>query len=116
MPVYVTGPEITTFVMGDNTPSADEIAWALACANAVQAGIEWRLHGAVIVDPSNAFSELRVAARLAGAEAYKRKEAIFGVTGFADMQGNAIRVAKDYLEGMRPIINRCAVGAGVGIG
>lgn len=113
MPTYVTGPEITTFV-GVLTPDAEEIAWGAACASAVQAGIEARLMGAVIVDPSSAFSELRVAARLAGAEAYKRKEATFGVTGFADLQGNAIRVAKDYLEGIRPIIDRYRIRMGIG--
>ena len=115
MPTYVTGPEVTTFV-GIVTPTAEEIAWALACASAVQSAITHRLNGAVIIDPSDAFTELRVAARLAGGEAFKRKEATFGVTGYADMQGQAIRVAKDYVEGIRPIINRYAIGAGVGIG
>lgn len=113
MPTYVTGPEITTHV-GIAAPNAAEIEWAAACAAAVQSGIAKRLNGAVIVDPSDAFSELRVAARLAGAEAYKRKEAPFGVTGFSDLQGNAIRVAKDYLEGIRPIIDRYRLRGGIG--
>jgi len=113
MPTYVTGPEITTFV-GAESPDADETAWASACASAVQAAIEHRLNGAVVTDPSPAFDELRVAARIAGGEAYKRKEATFGVTGYADLQGAAIRVAKDYVEGVRPIINRYAMRGGSG--
>jgi len=113
MPVYVTGPEITTFV-GADAPDANEIAWAVACASAVQAAIESRLNGAVIVDPSLPFDELRVAARLAGAESFKRKEATFGLTGFADLQGAAIRVARDYVEGIRPLIDRYRIVGGIG--
>jgi hypothetical protein len=113
MPTYVTGPELITFA-GIDTPTADETAWAAACASAVQSGIEYRLNGAEILDPSAAFTELKVAARLAGAEAYKRKEATFGLTGFADMNQTAIRVAKDYLEGVRPIIDRYRTGPGIG--
>lgn len=115
MPTYVTGSQILAFA-GVDAPDAAEIEWAGACAAAVQQGIEHRLNGAVIVDPSGAFDELKVAARIAGGEAFKRKEATFGVTGYADLQGAAIRVAKDYLEGVRPIINRYAIAGGVGIG
>jgi hypothetical protein len=59
-------------------------------------------------------AELDVAAMLAGAEAYKRKEATWGLTGYADLEGNAIRVAKDYLEGIKPIADRYGNGPGIG--
>lgn len=113
MPVYVTGVETTTFA-GISAPDADEQAWAAACAAAVQAAIESRLNGAVIADPSLAFDELRVAARIAAAEAFKRKEATFGITGFADLQGAAIRVARDYMDGIRPLVDRYRIVGGIG--
>jgi hypothetical protein len=110
---YVTGAEVLTFV-GASAPSADEEAWADACAAAVESAITERLGGAVIADPSGALDELKVAARIAAAEAYKRKEAIFGVTGFADLQGNAVRVARDYMDGVRPIVDRYRIYTGIG--
>ena len=104
--MYVTGAEVLTHV-GNPAPGPGEDAdWADAVAAAVESAITARLNGAVIVDPSPAFDELHVAAILAAAEAYKRKEAAFGLTGFADMQGAAIRVARDYLDGVYPIVNR----------
>jgi hypothetical protein len=116
VPTYVTGAQILTFV-GAGTGTAEEQEWSGACAAAVQAAFDKRLTGVTISDPSPAFDELTAAARLAGAEAYKRKEATFGVTGYADLQNAAIRVAKDYIEGVRPIINRHTLrGPAGGIG
>ena len=91
---YVTGAQILTFV-GAGAGNADEQEWAGACAAAIESAITERLGGAIIADPSPAHDEISVAARIAGAEAYKRKEAVFGVTGFADLQGNAVRVARE---------------------
>jgi hypothetical protein len=51
---------------------------------------------------------------MAGGEAYKRREAPFGVTGYNDMEGNAIRLARDYLEGVKPVIDRYGNGPGIG--
>lgn len=110
---YVTGAEVLTFV-GASAPNADETAWAGACAAAIEAAILWRLGGAVIVDPSDARNEIIVAARIAAGECYKRKEAIFGVTGFSDLQGNAVRVARDYMDGVRPIVDRYRIYTGIG--
>jgi hypothetical protein len=112
----VTGAEITTLALGDKTPSASETAFASVCASAVNAAITEALGSNVskIITGGYGWSELVLAARLAGVEAFKRKETPFGVTGFADMQGGAIRVAKDYLEGVRPIIDRYRSGPGIG--
>jgi hypothetical protein len=112
---YVTGGEVLTQV-GATSPDADETAWAGLVAGAIESAIAVRLNGAVIVDPSPAFTEIKVAALIAAQEAYKRKEAVFGVTGFADLQGAAIRVARDYMDGVRPILDRYRLGAGGGIG
>lgn len=109
MALALTGAQVLSFV-GVKTPTADDTTWANAVAAAVLAGITARLNGAV----PTAWEELNVAALLAGAEAFKRREAAFGLTGYADMEGNAIRVARDYLEGMKPIIDRYSNGPGIG--
>jgi hypothetical protein len=81
--------------------------WAEACAAAVNAGIDARLEGAVYVSPPLP-AELTWAALTAGVEAYKRREATFGITGYVDLQGAAIRVARDYLEAIAPQLERYA--------
>lgn len=106
--IYVTAAQVLSGV-GNGAPSSDETEWATACAAAVNAAVEIRLQGAEILNPSPAYDELTLAARLAGAEAYKRKEAVFGVTGYSDLEGAAIRIARDYLTGVGPIIERYSV-------
>lgn len=110
---YVTGAQILAFV-GAGAGSVDEQEWAGACAAAVESAIIERLGGAVIADPSGALDELSAAARIAGAEAYKRKEATFGLAGYADLQGAAIRVARDYMYGVQPLIDRYRIVGGIG--
>lgn len=110
--MYVTGAQVLAFV-GIESPSAAETEWSDACAAAVEAAITSRLGGAVIADPSPAFDELSVAARLAAAEAFKRKEATFGITGYSDLQGAAIRVARDYMDGVKPLVDRYRIVGGI---
>lgn len=114
--MYVTAAQVLAFVGIEGTPSDAETEWATACAAAVESAIVERLGGAEIADPSAALDELSVAARFAAGEAYKRKEATFGVTGYADLQGAAIRVARDYMDGVYPLVNRYRATAAGGIG
>jgi len=107
----VTGAQILDFV-GVKVPAQSDADWADAVASAVTAGATFLLNGKVPAPEADA--ELNVALLIAGAEAYKRKEATFGLTGYADMEGNAIRVAKDYMEGVKPVINRYSNGPGIG--
>lgn len=109
--MYPDGAAVLAFV-GITSPTDDETAWADAVAKAVEHGISVKLNGPV-VDPEGQ-QELEVAAMLACAEAYKRREATFGLTGYADMQGEAIRVARDYLDGVAPLILRYGNGPGIG--
>ena len=111
---YVTGVQVLAFVGADVGITSAETEWADACAAAVNAAIEYRLGGAVILDPSLAMDEIKVAARIAAGEAYKRKEATFGITGYSDLQGAAIRVARDYMDGVYPLINRWRTIGGIG--
>lgn len=89
-----------------------DATWAELCAGAVSEGLDVRLIGAVwpgqLDEPPRVPAELRYAALGAGVEAYKRREATFGITGYIDLQGAAIRIARDYLEAMAPLIARYA--------
>jgi hypothetical protein len=107
---WVTGAEILAAV-GASPAAAGDAEWADACAAAVNAGIDHRLAGMVAVDPPlppEAYAEVTYAATIAGAEAYKRREAVYGLTGYVDLEGAAVRVARDYLAGVDPILARYA--------
>ena len=106
MPIeWVTGAAILAHA-GIAAPSADETRLGGRCAReAITAGINARLADAPLTGDT---PELSWSALTAGVEAYKRREAIFGVTGYVDLQGAAIRVARDYLEAVAPIIARYA--------
>jgi len=110
---WVDGAGVLAFV-GIAAPSPGEQAWADAVAAAVSAGIDTRLNGAVITADTAGDLELRAAAQLAGGEAFKRRSTPFGVTGYADLAGVAIRVARDYLAGVAPLIDRYSAGPGIG--
>lgn len=117
MTAWVSGDAILTAVGIALPADAESTAWAEACALAVSAGIDARLAGVPYATPPieppppldpEAYPELTFAATVAGAEAYKRREAVYGLTGYVDLEGAAIRVARDYLEGVAPIIARYA--------
>jgi len=103
---FVTSAEILSYV-GVKSPTTEDTAWSVACAAAVNDRITVRLNGAEIVDPPPA--ELHTAAIMAGGETYKRREAPFGITGFSDIEGNAIRISRDYIDSISPIISRYSV-------
>ena len=109
---FVTAAEVLAHV-GIKSPQQSEIDWATAVAAAVDSAVDTRLNGAVIVDPSGAYDELHLAALVASGEAYKRREAPFGSTGFSDME-EATRLAKDYLAPVGPMIDRYGNGPGIG--
>lgn len=113
MVAWVTGAAVLSFV-GVKTPGADETEWATLVADAVSQGIDIKLNGAALINAPEAYPELRTAALIGGAEAYKRREATFGLTGYADLEGAAIRVARDYLAGIAPLIERYNAGPGIG--
>ena len=109
----LTGAQILTFV-GNKTPTTEDTDWADMVAKALVSGLTSRLNGAVIASPSGAEDELNLALLLGGAEGYKRKEATFGSTGYADPEGNAIKLARDYLDSVKPLVNRYSAGPGIG--
>ena len=113
MALALTGAQVLSFV-GVKAPTQEQTDWADMVAAAVLSGATTRLNGAVIESPSGAEDELNVAILLAAAEGFKRQEATFGLTGYADLEGNAIRVARDYLAGVQPLIDRYGNGPGIG--
>jgi hypothetical protein len=103
---WVTGAAILAHAHS-RSPSDEDTEWAGLVADAVNAGMDHRLEGAVYVSPPPP-PELTMAALNAGTEAFKRRETVFGLTGYVDLQGAAIRIARDYLEAQAPIIARYA--------
>jgi hypothetical protein len=102
---WTTAAAILTRSGAPASPSPDDLEYAELCAGAVNAGIDEVLEDAEV---DGTEPELLWLASMAGVEAYKRREAVFGITGYVDLQGAAIRVARDYLEAARPILNRYA--------
>jgi hypothetical protein len=102
---WVTAAVILTRSGASSSPSQDDQEYAELCAAAVNDGMDHALDGAVLtgLEP-----ELLWVASMAGIEAFKRRQAVFGLTGYVDLQGAAIRVARDYLEAQRPILARYA--------
>jgi len=109
---FVTAADVLTYV-GVKNASQGETDWATAVAAAVESGITTRLNGAVIADPSGALDELHLAAVYAAGEAYKRREAPFGQTGFSDSE-SAGMLARDYLAQVAPQVDRYGNGPGIG--
>jgi hypothetical protein len=116
---WTTGAAILAHA-GTTAPDADETAWAGVCALAVNAGMDHRLAWAEIPEqpytpPQAALDELAAAALITGAECYARREAPLGLTGYADLQGAAVRIARDYLEAIGPMLDRWRyVASGIG--
>jgi hypothetical protein len=108
MSEWVTAETILKRAGAPATPDANDTEWAEACADAVNAGFDKRLEGTDYVIPGPLPAELIFAAQTAGVEAYKRREAVFGITGYVDLQGAAIRVSRDYLDAVEPILARYA--------
>jgi hypothetical protein len=109
MTEWTTAAAILKLSGAPASPSADDLEFAELCASAVNAALDDVLADALTVVPPLVVGtepELLWLARMAGVEAYKRREAVFGITGYVDLQGAAIRVARDYLEAQRPILAR----------
>lgn len=109
MTAWTTAAAILTRSGASSSPSPDDQALAELCASAVNEGIDQVLRDR-LADGSvtGTEAELLLLAERAGVEAYKGREAPFGVTGYVDLQGAALRIARDYLEAQRPILARYA--------
>ena len=112
---YVIGTDITTFVLGSATPTAEQAAWATLCASAVQAAIDTRMINETVAVGSDAEDELKVSALRDASDLYKSKQAPYGIVSFGDGQEVA-RIGADALRASLPVIRRQHSTAGYGIG
>jgi len=99
----ITGAEILT-IAGVTAPTAEDQAWADLCAaatdDAAATFLDWP-------DPIIDTGEIKPLCLLAGAELYVRRAAPFGQTGYVDLNtGGMVRMARDFLEGVKPALAR----------
>lgn len=107
-----TSGDAITDALGIASPDELATAWAAACAAAVSAAIDTLLaddHELAGIDPDGEeWAEITRAATVAGVYAYKQRDAPLGVSTFSDLEGAAIRLARDYIDAIRPILDRYA--------
>ena len=89
-----------------STPGSEQ-EWAEICAADVVAAIETRLNGYTVAAASNAEAELTKSALLDGLEAFRSKDARFGILTVGP-DGDPVRVAVDILWSV-PVIARYAI-------
>ncbi len=132
--MILTADELLTWAGVTNPTPADQ-EWAVQAANAVDSAIydylDWGVPPSAAfrvdqdqvdvdyleadpVGPYDDHPEVIVAARLAAGELYRRRDAPFGTTGYVDpTSGQLFRVARDYLDGVKPILWRAKNVAGL---
>lgn len=103
--LWVTGDDILQHVRVA-APKADDVAWADECAKGVSAGIDNYLGVQPEILPAGMYEEVRANALTAGGDAYRRRDAPFGMAGYSDVSGVSERVARDYIEGIKPQLDR----------
>jgi hypothetical protein len=86
------------------SPNQGEQDWALMLSNAINGAIAAYL-GDVALGPT-AQDEIYAAAHRAFGYAWKYREAPFGEAQWLDEQGGAVRLARDWIEPIKPILNR----------
>ena len=101
--MWVTAEQGLDFVRVSN-PSVDEQKWAITLSRAINSAIASYL-GDVSLLPAEA-EEISAAAVRAFGYAWKYREAPFGEAQWLDEQGGAIRLAGDWLDPIKPILNR----------
>ena len=114
----IDGPALLVHV-GITAPTAAQTARAAAVAAEINAavthGLDWPdglgidRYGDVIparTATADELLELVEIALTAAGEDWARRSAPFGVTGYSDATGSAIRVARDPLESVRPRLDR----------
>jgi hypothetical protein len=86
------------------TPNADEQKWAILLSEAINSAVDSYL-GVVTLDAA-ASDEIKAAAYRAFGYGWKYREAPFGEAQWLDEQGGAIRLAGDWIDPIKPILNR----------
>ena len=97
---YVTGADVLAQVGASTNPSEFETDWAALVASAVNDGIDMRIGGTPLTGTPP--PELVTAARRRPPRPTTARGLVW-VMAYADLQGQAYRIARDYLEGVKPI-------------
>ena len=100
---YVTGAAILTHV-GEDSPSADQTAWAGTVADALEAEIALRLVGVTVT--AGMSDILERAALQDGAAGYLERESPHGIVTLGD--GETARLGRDLLRALVPVLDRLA--------
>jgi hypothetical protein len=103
--LWVTGTEILAHVRV-TSPTADDAAWADECARGVSHGIDNYLGVQPDPLPVGLYDEVHANALTAGGDAYRKRDTPFGMAGYSDAAGISERVARDYLNGVYPQLDR----------
>jgi hypothetical protein len=86
-------------------PTAAETDWANTLAAAINSGIDGYLGAGFQVDyPPQ--PEILASAQRAFGYAWKYREAPFGEAQWLDEQGGSVRLARDWIDPIKPILNR----------
>jgi len=85
-------------------PSQGESDWASMLSVAINTAISAYLGDVALASP--AWAEIDAAAHRAFGYAWKYREAPFGEAQWLDEQGGAVRLARDWIEPIKPILNR----------
>ena len=111
---YVTSAQILTQV-GKTAPSADDTAWAVLCAAAIEGAIHARLDAGGITPDASGIAELNVSALTDGAALFNSKAAPNGILSMGP-DGEAVRMGADSLRACLPVLRRIHPTALIGIG
>ena len=109
---YVTGTQILVNV-GKGVGTAQEIADAQKCADAIENAIALRLDGET--PTAGGIDELEIAALLDGSALFNALATPHGLASIG-MDGDVIRLGADSLRACKPVIARVHSTAGIGIG
>jgi hypothetical protein len=92
------------------TPTQGETDWSVLLANAINEGIDGYLGGSIFPTVYETYAEISAAAVRAFGYGWKYREAPFGEAQFAmtasETFGSAVKLAKDWIDPIKPILNR----------
>ena len=111
---YVTGTQILVYV-GKGTGTAEEIALAQKCADAIEGAISARLDAGSITPSAAGVDELEMSTLIDGAALFDAYSAPHGVLSVG-IDGEAVRLGADSLRASLPVLRRIHPTAGIGIG
>lgn len=106
----MTGALILAHV-ANTSPSAADTAWAGTCAAAIEGAIADRLGDGALTPTASQEAQIVAAALQDGAACYVSRKSPHGVLSIGP-DGDAVRLGRDLLRELEPILYRIAPGIG----